>query len=182
MRSTRGTAIGIRTTGICSESFLLLAALMLFLFIALFPYGQCQGPSGIVRSDTVYRADTLYDTVYSQTVVPVPYLVETVRHDTVMTERGDTVVLPVESKAYRDTLASDGDTAIVSSWVSGYRASLDSVRSEFRSRHIVETVTVTNTVRENKRLGVFIGPTLGYDPVQGRLNTSISIGIGIIIR
>lgn len=164
----------------CSESFLLLG--VMGLIIASFILGRgCTGSGRdiVQASDTIVRTDTFMDTVYSCTVLPVPYYIERLRTDTILTPRGDTVLIEIESKAYRDTLSSEGDTAIIRSWVSGHRASLDSLKAEWRKSRVIETITITNTVeRKPPRLGIYAGPQVGIDPINKQATLSIGIGIG----
>ena len=170
----------MRGMRICSESFLLLG--VMGLIIASFILGRgCtgRGQDIVQASDTISRVDTFMDTVYSCTVLPVPYYIEKLRTDTILTPRGDTVLIAIESKAYRDTLSSEGDTAIIRSWVSGHRASLDSLKAEWRKKRIIETITITNTVeKKQSRIGIYAGPQVGIDPINGKAALSIGIGIG----
>lgn len=170
----------MRGMRICSESFLLLGIVGLIVVSFILGRGCTgRGPDIVQASDTISRVDTFLDTVYSCTVLPVPYYIERLRTDTILTPRGDTVLIDMESKAYRDTMFADGDTAIIRSWVSGHRASLDSLKAEWRKSRVIETITITNTVeRKQPRLGIYAGPQVGYDPLSRGVTLSIGIGIG----
>jgi hypothetical protein len=132
----------------------------------LFPHGR--------QTDTVTVTDTLRDTVISyrptaKDSTVVRYITQrlsvvrdtVVAHDTVVVCRDSaSVVIPIVQKTYRDSLYT--------AWISGYRASLDSIA--IRRTEVIRSVNSTP-----KRWGV--GVQAGYGTGGFHLGVGISYNI-----
>lgn len=126
------------------------------------------------KADTVFVTDTIrrVDTLTFYKEKPVPKIIEKIKTDTVFTSNGDSLFLKTENKVYQDSLCVQNDTAIVTNYISGINANLDSTKVQLR----VTKETITNTVEitkyiEKKRTfwnRLSFGPavTAGYDPVN----------------
>ena len=98
----------------------------------------------IFVSDTIRTIDTL--TVFKEK--PIPKEVIKVKVDTFYTKEGEDTLLITENKVYQDSLCVQNDTAIVTNYISGINAKLDSTRVQLR----LTKETITNTVEITKYL------------------------------
>lgn len=150
----------------------------MLLFIAVFCVGVGVGYVGfgrgkeIVRTDTVYRSDTVRWPIVRDSVVTryvtrrlAVMRVDTVRQcDTVRAVDTVEVRLPIVQKVYRDTNYT--------AWVSGYEPRLDSISVRHRE------VTLTKVTRVGSRWGVGLGVGLGV----GSGGPGVGFGIGIFYK
>ncbi len=133
-----------------------------------------------VKTDTIieYR----YDTIYSDPIEieKYRYLVR-VEHDTVLTTDSVSVIaeIPIEQKKYASDLYSTSlnDTISYVAYVSGYRASLDSVRLFCRDYN----QTLVRTITKNKKwnFGITAGLYTGYDLAHQNFGTGVGILAGL---
>jgi len=130
------------------------------------------GVGGVAsRADVEARIDTL--TVVDTVTVREPVYVdrETVRTelvavtDTVRLRDTLFVEVPIESRHYSDSLYD--------AWVSGYRASLDSIRVYPRTTY----VTTERTVRVPSRRRWGVGVQAGYGVGKSGLSPYIGVGV-----
>ena len=130
--------------------------------VGLHQHTECPNDLFVVKTDTVRITDTIER--------PVPYRVSVVRHDTILSP-GDTVFIPIQSKAYRHVVAEDSIKGTIDVVASGYNISLDSLVYNFDIKK--ETIRVTN----RKRWGVTVGPQIGVGYAGKRLNPYVGIGV-----
>lgn len=117
----------------------------------------------VTHTDTIVREKPVFYAVTKVDTLRVP-VVDTLRiQDTLWME------LPVEQKAYRDSLYE--------AWVSGYRPALDSIRIYAP----VQVVTVTEQVPVTRRTHWGIGVSAGYGATLHERTVQLSpyIGIGV---
>lgn len=144
------------------------------LIAAAFFMGRCSGKPPDVGKDTVTVTYTEVvrdtDTVYK----PTPYYVARIRTDTVFLPSTDggtaEVELPIEQKVYEDSAYR--------AYVSGFRASLDSIFIYSDKQYIYETKT---QYKPPKRFtwGLQAGIGTLYD---GRFRFGAYVGVGVSIR
>ena len=143
----------------------------------------------LVGIDTILttKIDTIWkDTTITKTKTKVKY-VETLRVDTLYTEKGDAVPLITENKAYIDTICAQNDTAVVTSYISGVNANLDSTKVQLKIARetITNTIEVTKYIEQPKKLWdrIHIQPqvTGGYDIINKQWGVTAGIGVGIDI-
>lgn len=115
-------------------------------------------------TDTLIISDTIHDTV------PMIKHVSHVRYDTIVATRTDTmtdtvhVFIPIESKCY----SSDDYRA----WVSGYKASLDSIDVYQKTVYM----SIETKAKAKTRIGVCVGPYAGIDKDGWSVGVSINAG------
>ena len=102
------------------------------------------------ETDTIYHTDTLryVDTLTIFKEKPIPKEVLVTKIDTFYTKEGDDTTFVTENKVYQDSLCVQNDTAIVTNYISGINAKLDSTRVQLR----ITKETITNTVEITKYL------------------------------
>lgn len=159
---------------------LILSALFILSFIIGCQYGNMRS-EGSKTADTVFVSDT--DTLWKDTVIEktkfVPKEVIKLRIDTVR----DTV-LTFEKKKYVDTLTNDNDSIILTSYISGYEANLDSTSVDWKkhTQIITNTVTVTKYIEKNKtfwnRFHIQPQATFGFNPLNKHWGAVIGLGVG----
>ena len=126
------------------------------------------------KADTVCVTDTIrhVDTLTFYKEKPVPKILEKIKTDTVFTSNGDSLFLKTENKVYQDSLCVQNDTAIVTNYISGINANLDSTKVQLRvtKETITNTVEITKYIEKKKtfwnRLSFGPAVTAGYDPVN----------------
>lgn len=124
----------------------------------------------LVVSDTIFKRDTLTITK------PIPTYIQTIKTDTVYTEKGDTIQLLTENKIYKDTICYQSDSIILESSIIGINPQLDYIKADWRRQEITNTITIEKYVRKK---GLRITPQVGLG--YGLLNkqTDVFIGIGL---
>lgn len=121
----------------------------------------------IFVSDTIRQVDTL--TVFKEK--PIPKEVIKVKVDTFYTKEGNDTTLITENKVYQDSLCVQNDTAIVTNYISGINAKLDSTKVQLRitKETITNTVEITKYIEKKKtfwnrfHLGVQAGYGYGFE-------------------
>lgn len=126
------------------------------------------------KADTVFVTDTIrhVDTLTIFKEKPIPKEVILTKIDTFFTPKGDSILLKTENKVYQDSLCVQNDTAIVTNYISGINANLDSTKVQLRvtKETITNTVEITKYIEKKKtfwnRLSFGPAVTAGYDPVN----------------
>ena len=121
----------------------------------------------IFVSDTIRQVDTF--TVFKEK--PIPKEVIKVKVDTFYTKEGNDTTLITENKVYQDSLCVQNDTAIVTNYISGINAKLDSTKVQLRitKETITNTVEITKYIEKKKtfwnrfHLGVQAGYGYGFE-------------------
>ncbi len=121
----------------------------------------------IFVSDTIRQVDTL--TVFKEK--PIPKEVIKVKVDTFYTKEGNDTTFITENKVYQDSLCVQNDTAIVTNYISGINAKLDSTKVQLRitKETITNTVEITKYIEKKKtfwnrfHLGVQAGYGYGFE-------------------
>ena len=140
--------------------------LMCFVLGCIIWYGTT--PPNIVGSDTVWSTKT--DTIWKDTTITkikqVPKEVIKIRVDTFYTKDGNDTILTTENKIYKDTLCQQNDTAIVTSYIKGINASLDSTKVQLKTSKeiITNTIEITKYIEKKKTIWdrFSIGLSVGY--------------------
>ena len=96
----------------------------------------------VLVSDTIRYVDTL--TIFKQN--PTPKTIILTKIDTFYTKEGSDTILKTENKVYQDTLCQKDDSAIVTSYITGINANLDSTKVQLR----ITKETITNTIEITK--------------------------------
>ena len=146
-------------------------------------------PYEVIKTDTITttKTDTLWkDTTITKTDTKVKYI-QVVKTDTVYDKQGNEIELITDNKTYIDTICAQKDTAIVTSYISGVNAKLDSLKVEMKKSEVIKTntVTVEKYIKEQKKLWdrIHLQPqaTFGYDPINKNWGAVIGLGVGIDI-
>lgn len=138
----------------------------------------------ITVSDTIRYADTL-EFIKEK---PIPQYIEKIKTDTVFSSKGDSIFLDTENKTYKDTICQQKDTAIVTNYISGINANLDSTKVQLRitKEVITNTVEVTKYIPRKKTfLDRFsFGPsvTAGYDPLNKQWGVLVGVSVTFDIK
>ena len=124
------------------------------------------------RCDTIVRIDTVRvekPVARDSVVVRTEKVYVRVSAEPTLAENEDdsesdsvAVEIPITQKVYEDSLYK--------AWVSGFHASLDSIRLYNRTN----TITITKTIRKKWSLGLGAGVSLGTD---GRLTPGITLSV-----
>lgn len=157
-----------------------------FIILAIlggFYFGKCYFNEKIEKIDTVIKRDTVIDrdtfTFFKDKLVPIYRTVKKI--DTVFTEKGDTIPLITENKTYIDTVCAQKDTAIVTSYMSGINAQIDSLRVEMRTTKetITNTIEVTKYITKPKKVNIGLQGGYGYGFKSRQLEPYVGIGVSI---
>ena len=140
----------------------LIIALQILLFIAcglLYHQWQENGSEGSgMRPDTIIRYDTTYITNDTTIYKPIPRIIEVIRRDTITKD----TVLNFEKKEYKDTITTCAkDTILLQTSISGYKASLDSMKVQLKKQDVIKYVEITKHIKE-KQSKIGIGLQVGY--------------------
>ena len=165
-----------------NNNLLIIAFVLTALVVSILFYkGQCEKviktTDTLIVSDTILKVDTFTIDNY------VPKEVLKIKRDTLYTKDDKEVVLTTEKKTYKDTISTkDGDSILISNFISGINANLDSSNVILKKREIVNTVEVTNTIvkRENKRFG--IGVQVGYGIGINSRQFGPYVGVGLTVN
>ena len=124
------------------------------------------------ETDTVFVSDTIryVDTLTMFKEKPIPKVVIKTKIDTFYTKEGEDTLLITENKVYQDSLCVQNDTAIVTNYISGINANLDSTKVQLRitKETITNTVEITKYIEKKKtfwnrfNLGVQAGYGYGF--------------------
>lgn len=129
--------------------------------------------SSTVTSDTIYIQKT--DTFIKEKLKPykvevLKYVTDTFLIDSIPIE----INIPISKQFYCDTVTVDKDTAIVSSVISGYKQTYDSLSVVIKSSN--EVVTNTITIK-SKKYHFVIGPSCNVGWNGSNIQPSIGISI-----
>lgn len=127
----------------------------------------------VVINDTITHTDTLY------LDKPTPVYINKLRVDTVYTPSGEELELVTEHKIYKDTLCKNNDSIILTNYITGINATLDSSRVDLRKQEIVNTIEVTKYIKEKAKRWS-IGAGVGYG--IGLKNKDLEPFLGVTIQ
>lgn len=161
----------------------------LFICILVFSIYKCNDlkfiDKYINKTDTIFSTKT--DTIWKDTTILkykfIPVKEEIIKHDTIKCD--SIFIIPITSKSYIDTICADKDSAIVQSYISGYKPNLDSLRVYMKKQEIIKqnTVEITKYIEKPKKLldRIHIQPqvTGGYDIINKQWGVTAGIGVGI---
>lgn len=142
-------------------------------------------PYEVIRTDTITntKTDTLWkDTTITKTDTKVKYI-EVIKTDTVYDKQGNELELITDNKTYIDTICAQSDTAIVTSYISGVNAKLDSLKVLMKKSEVIKTNTieVTKYIKQNKRFNVGVQTGVGYGFTSRQIEPYIGLGLQINI-
>lgn len=142
-------------------------------------------PYEVIRTDTITntKTDTLWkDTTITKTDTKVKYI-QVVKTDTVYDKQGNELELITDNKTYIDTICAQSDTAIVTSYISGVNAKLDSLKVLMKKSEVIKTNTieVTKYIKQNKRFNVGVQTGVGYGFTSRQIEPYIGFGLQINI-
>lgn len=142
-------------------------------------------PYEVIKTDTITttKTDTLWkDTTITKTDTKVKYI-QVVKTDTVYDKKGNEIELITDNKTYIDTICAQKDTAIVTSYISGVNAKLDSLKVEMKKSEVIKTNTieVTKYIKQNKRFNVGVQTGVGYGFTSRQIEPYVGFGIQINI-
>lgn len=142
-------------------------------------------PYEVIKTDTITttKTDTLWrDTTITKTDTKVKYI-QVVKTDTVYDKQGNEIELITDNKTYIDTICAQRDTAIVTSYISGVNAKLDSLKVEMKKSEVIKTntVTVEKYIKQNKRFNVGVQTGVGYGFTSRQIEPYVGFGIQINI-
>lgn len=148
---------------------LLIVALLLTI-AAFFVIYHFDTPTNIDKIDTIIQRDTIRHVDTVEIIKPVPEIIKVIKIDTVFSEKGDTIELIKTSKKYKDTITTCAkDTMEVTSYISGYDATLDSLKVKLSKQEIIKTVEITKYITPQKKfidhfkIGIGIGYGIGLN-------------------
>ena len=143
-----------------SKTLIIIALLLVLLQIGICAWLYNYTPPLIERRDTITKIEfdtieTLRDIVITKFI---PKVIKEIKRDTITKD----TILSKEQKTYTDTLCQDGDSIQLTTTISGYEASLDSISAKWSKQHITKTeyITVANTIKKKDKINV--GLQLGY--------------------
>lgn len=151
-------------------------------------YGKTQG--NIDKIDTL----TISDTIYKDTVLtiikekPIPKEVYLTKIDTFYTNNGKDTLLKTENKVYNDTIACAKDTVVVTNFIKGINATLDSTKVLLKKQDkiITNTVTIEKYIEKKKtffsRFHVGIQTGYGYGFNSRQFEPYVGAGLSIDIN
>lgn len=167
-------------------------ALIVALFVAIIAFiGACNVAN---KRKPKTKVVTEYDTVfveYRDTIlVEVPTervrYVSHVVHDTLYSVDSIPfeVVLPIETAMYMDTVSIDSTDVIYSAWVSGHKASLDSISFDVSTHYSIVNTTTTITQKRGGRwgFGVTAGYFAGWDFVRNQFTNGLGLSVGLTYK
>lgn len=142
-------------------------------------------PYEVIKTDTITttKTDTLWkDTTITKTDTKVKYI-EVIKTDTVYDKQGNELELITDNKTYIDTICAQKDTAIVTSYISGVNAKLDSLKVEMKTAREIttNTIEVTKYIKQNKRFNVGVQTGVGYGFTSRQIEPYIGFGLQINI-
>lgn len=133
-----------------------------------------------VKTDTLFetKTDTLWKdtTIWKYKLMPVKE--EIIRHDTIKSDTAP-ITIPITSKVYTDTICANNDSAIVQSYISGYKPNLDSLRVFMKKQEIVKTNTITITNTKYRRIGIGLQAGYGYGFKSKQIEPYIGVGVSV---
>lgn len=179
----------MKRTNLNNSAILCISAfLTVFVILALMVVHKCneKGLWGFKMTDTVIveRTDTVWKTDTFKVVQPKPKYIEKIKVDTVFDKQGNEIELVTENKIYQDTIPTCArDTVLVTSYISGTNAQLDSLNVILRKSEITKTNTVEITKYIEKKKSFFdrfhFAPnvSVGYGITQKKADVYIGVGL-----
>ena len=167
-----------------SKSNTLIFIAIIMMAIAFFSLYFSKTPPNINKVDTVWVSDTIryVDTLTLFKNKPIPKYVYLTKIDTVYSKEGDSIFLKTENKVYNDTLCQRNDSAIVTSYITGINANLDSTKIDLRitKETITNTIEITKYIEKKRNFWdrLSIGPAVsaGYDPINKQWGMTVGVG------
>lgn len=159
----------------------LLLILLVLSLLTVFFCRRCDSiPLEIIeRTDTLVISDTVFQRDTFTIEKPIPKYIKTLKIDTVFTEKGDTIQLFTENKTYIDSICAQNDTVIITNYIQGINAQLDSTKVDWRKQEIVNTVEITKFIKEKPKKWSF-GTSIGYG--LGLKNRDFEPFLGITLQ
>ena len=159
--------------------------LCLLLLGICFQISMIDEPYEVIKTDTITttKTDTLWrDTTITKTDTKVKYI-QVVKTDTVYDKQGNEIELITDNKTYIDTICAQKDTAIVTSYISGVNAKLDSLKVEMKTAREIttNTIEVTKYIKQNKRFNIGVQTGVGYGFTSRQIEPYVGVGLQINI-
>lgn len=166
-----------------SNTLIWVCLFIILVILGGFYFGKCYFNEKIEKIDTIITRDTIIDrdTIIYFKNNPIPVYKTVVKIDTVFSQKGDTIPLITENKTYIDTVCAQKDTAIVTSYMSGINAQIDSLRVEMRTTKetITNTIEVTKYIKQNKRFNIGVQTGVGYGFTSKQIEPYVGLGLQI---
>lgn len=166
-----------------SNTLIWVCLFIILVILGGFYFGKCYFNKKIEKIDTIITRDTIIDrdTIIYFKNNPIPVYKTVVKIDTVFSQKGDTIPLITENKTYIDTVCAQKDTAIVTSYMSGINAQIDSLRVEMRTTKetITNTIEVTKYIKQNKRFNIGVQTGVGYGFTSKQIEPYVGLGLQI---
>lgn len=158
----------------------LLLILLVLSLLTVFFCRRCDSipPEIIERTDTLVISDTIFKRDTLTITKPIPKYVEVVKIDTVFTEKGDTIQLFTENKTYIDSICAQNDTVIITNYIQGINAQLDSTKVDWRKQEIIKTLEITKIIKQKPKKFT-INPQLGVGYGIMNKRPDVWLGVGI---
>lgn len=169
----------------------LIIVTLFFCIIAFFvAHFGLKMPQNVIQTDTTYisKTDTLYNTDTFNIIKPKTVYVTKTKTDTLFTKEGKDTMLVSENKVYKDTICAQKDTAIVTSYIQGINAQLDSVTLKLNRREIIKTNTieitkyVTKPKKFTDRFHIGLGVGYGYGLRNKEFEPFIGVSASIDLK
>lgn len=134
----------------------------------------------IHHTDTITNTDTVWkDTMIIKTKL-IPKYEYLIRVDTVYDKEGKEIELRTENKTYQDTIECARDTAILTNYISGVNAKLDSFNLQWKKSEITNTIEITKYIEKKKTFidRFHVGVQAGYGYTFNSKELQPYIGLG----
>ena len=134
----------------------------------------------INHTDTIIHTDTIRYTDTFKIEKTKPIYIEKIKTDTVYDKKGNEILLNKEYKVYNDSIVTcAGDSLEVTSYISGYEASKDSLKVKLSRREVIKTEYITNYVAKPKAFKDHFKVGFGVGYGYGLKNKEIEPFVGI---
>jgi hypothetical protein len=146
----------------------------------LLNFNSKKGTTTITKSDTITIHSTDSFTVTKPKIVRITK-VSTIR-DTLNTVDSipiqAIVNIPITQKKYKDSIICGKDTAIILSYVSGYKQKLDSLHLDlFRNTQVITNTTIIKKNNKRYSVGIQLGTTLSNWAIKPYIGIGISYNL-----
>lgn len=159
--------------------FIIIIVTFISLLVLIFNLNLNNNTTGKVNTVTITKVDTIYgDTITIRDTVPKLISKTIVKYDTIDKD-GVKVDIPISQSIYADTLQ---DSTSYKVFITGYKATLDSLAINYKPRIIERHTTQIITKEVNKKSNPFyygIGATTGYDVINKRFGLMVGFTAGI---
>lgn len=149
------------------------------LLLLMFNLNLNNNTTGKVNTVTITKVDTIYgDTITIRDTVPKLISKSIIKYDTIDKD-GVKVDIPISQSIYSDTLQ---DSTSYKAYITGYKATLDSLAINYKPRIIERHTTQIITKEVNKKSNPFyygIGLATGYDVINKRFGLMVGFTAGI---